>query len=70
VARLGRRWPDFGCAGAGFRTEGGDPGEKVLHVDASLDRGDNGTRLLWSKRRSQLERLRVNEESNYESTQS
>lgn len=39
MARLGRRWRNFGCAGSGFRTEGGDPGEKVLHVDASLDRG-------------------------------
>jgi hypothetical protein len=46
---------------SGFRTEGGDAGEKVLHVDASLDRGDNGTRLLWSSRRSRLKRPRVNE---------
>jgi hypothetical protein len=23
-------WRNFGCAGSGFRTEGGDPGEKVV----------------------------------------
>jgi hypothetical protein len=50
---VGRRWRNFGCASSGFRTEGGYPGEKVLRIDASRDWGDNGTRLLWSKRRSQ-----------------
>ena len=51
---MGRRWRNFGCAGSGFRTEGGDPGEKMLHIDASRDWGNNGTSLLWSKRRSQV----------------
>jgi len=53
---VGRGWRNFGSAGSGFRTEGGDPGEKVLHLDANRDWGDNGTRLLWSKRRFQMRR--------------
>ena len=47
----------FGCAGSGFRTEGGDPGEKVFHIDANRDCGDNSSRLLGSKRRFQLKEV-------------
>ena len=54
MARVGRRWRNFGCAGSGFRTEGGDPGEKCFTLTPTEIGGDNGSRLLWSKRRSQM----------------
>ncbi len=41
VARVGRRWRNFGCAGSEFRTEGGDPGEKCF----TLTRKESGRKM-------------------------
>ena len=58
VAKVGRKWRNFVCAGSESRTVGGDPDDKCFTLTRTVMEGDNGGLMLGSKRRSQLVRRR------------
>jgi hypothetical protein len=54
VAKVGRKWRNFGGAGSESHTAGGDPDENCFNIDANMDLGKNSSRFWGQKGNSDL----------------